>query len=194
MGTLQRKKVGCVSSGRLWINKNASSVSLMYFYQSVASFTKLQRWFWVISQHMTHKKRSWVQFPPGAGLFSQSILSNVSLYRSLEKGQHYCFSYFKKWMPIWTTWGKTRRWMWATVVEWWLALYFPDCKAFGSLPTAERSRVQYPSPQYLLYCDYNCEAIIAGPVVGVMVSIMSVYRKVVNSNLAVSKFLRSQPI
>ena len=33
---------------------------------------------------------------PGVGLFSPSILSNVSLNKSLEEVQYYCFSYLKK--------------------------------------------------------------------------------------------------
>ena len=37
--------------------------------------------------------RLWVWFPLGAGLFSSAIFSNVSLNRSLEEVQHYCFSY-----------------------------------------------------------------------------------------------------
>ena len=38
------------------------------------------------------KEKLWVRFPPGAGLFSSSILSNVSLNRSLKEVQHYCFA------------------------------------------------------------------------------------------------------
>ena len=37
----------------------------------------------------------WVRFLPGAGILFLSILSNVSLKRSLEDVQHYCFFLFK---------------------------------------------------------------------------------------------------
>ena len=39
--------------------------------------------------------RSWVRFPPGAELFSSSILSNVSFHRSLKEVYLNCFSYLK---------------------------------------------------------------------------------------------------
>ena len=40
-------------------------------------------------------ERSRVQFPPGTGLFSPSILIKVSLNRSVKEVQHYCFSFYK---------------------------------------------------------------------------------------------------
>ena len=51
-------------------------------------------------------ERSWVWFLPGGGLFSPSILSNVSLNGPFKEAQHYCFSH-KKWMPSCAAWGKT---------------------------------------------------------------------------------------
>ena len=51
-------------------------------------------------------QRPWVQFPQGAGLFSSSILCNVSINRSLEEVQHCCFSFFKIFLPICAAWGR----------------------------------------------------------------------------------------
>ena len=39
--------------------------------------------------------------------FSSSILSNVSLNRSLEKVHHYCFSFLKFFLPSCAAWGET---------------------------------------------------------------------------------------
>ena len=38
-------------------------------------------------------ERSWVRFPPSAGLLALTIHSNVSLSMSLETVHHSCFSY-----------------------------------------------------------------------------------------------------
>ena len=70
-----------------------------HLFSSTGRFNALELGKPVVAQRQSARliaERLCVRYPLGAGLFSPSILGNVSLNRPLKEEQHYCFSYLKE--------------------------------------------------------------------------------------------------